>query len=121
MNTANRAPTDLYPCNQDHGAPTNMHFSPRKSVYCAVDVSNEEKLTMKSMKPANKSDRSYTTTLREYYQRLQIDSGSDYSTARLLKELDNLLDRCAKVQSPQREAMFVDEVCRMGRRLNLAA
>jgi hypothetical protein len=64
---------------------------------------------------------SYQAALVEYCAELENDSKRNASVGNLLVKLDNLLDRCLQLESPQREHLFVDEVCRMGRALHLAA
>lgn len=71
---------------------------------------------------ASPADRQqYQADLKDYCWKLQREAPTDLSTSLLLSELDRLLDRCGQLASPERETLFVEEVCKMGKRFNLAA
>jgi hypothetical protein len=80
---------------------------------------------MKKNKPGSvtsiPSQGRYEKSLREYHADLKTKERKDFCTMSLLAELEAALDRVLKLKTPYREAAFVEEVCRIGRRRTLAA
>lgn len=110
--------------NADHATAALRHLAARLTNPSAVQVSHKETTLMKKIiqtKSIENSSQRYQDSLQAYYADLKKVAATDYSTSHMLRELEDLLDRCKLLESPLREHTFVEEVCRMGRRLHLAA
>lgn len=69
----------------------------------------------------NRNHHAYRDTLRRQYSELRELSRTRSSTADMLDQIEELLDYCLMFESPERESIFVEEVCRMNRDFHMAA
>ncbi|MBN8547860.1 MAG: hypothetical protein J0M12_00950 [Deltaproteobacteria bacterium] len=107
-----------------HAAARVVQLTARLKFEHAVQVSYKGDLSMKhtthnSSKSSTKD--SYRDSMKGYYFELQRTSGKVAATSFFLHELDEVMTRCMQLESPAREQLFVEEICRMNRQAHLAA